>query len=407
MRIGIFTETYTPYISGLVTSEIMLKKGLEKLGHEVYVVTANLESFHYEYDEEEHILRIPGIPTGIYDSRLTAVYPLKAVNIIKNWNLDIIHSQTEFAMGTFARLMAYQLDIPLVHTYHTMYEDYVHYVTKGYFDRSSKKLVEYLTKFYCDKTAQELIVPSKKTYDLFKEKYKVDKPIHIVPTGIDVERFYKEKLDNKILKELKTELGIKTNEKVILFVGRLAKEKNIEFLIENHISICKKNKCKLMIVGDGPDYDHYIDLIKKNHLESSVIVTGSVPWTEIPYYYGIADIFVTASTTETQGLTIIEAMAASLPVVCIDDESFNTVIINGLNGNLFTDKKSYQKSITTLLNNSSKLDIMSKQARITADSHSLKYYAEKILDVYRFALKEEKTNNIWDKIKNVIKKGKI
>ena len=407
MRIGIFTDTYPPYINGVSTSILMLEQALKKKGHQVFIVTVNPENMAYKYENEDHIIRIPGIPIGIYDYRLTGIYPIRAINKIKKWNLDIIHSHTEFGVGTFARIVSKQFDIPLVHTYHTMYEDYVHYVTKGYFDRSSKKLVEYLTKFYCDKTAQELIVPSKKTYDLFKEKYKVNKPIHIVPTGIDVERFYKEKLDPKVLKELKTELGIKVNEKVILFVGRLAKEKNIEFLIENHIAICKKNKCKLMIVGDGPDYNHYIDLIKKNHMESSVIVTGSVPWTDIPYYYGIADIFVTASTTETQGLTIIEAMAASLPVVCIDDESFNTVIINGLNGNLFTDKKSYQKYITTLLNNSSKLDIMSKQARITADSHSLKYYAEKILDVYRFALKEEKNDNIWDKIKNVIKKGKI
>ena len=83
MRIGIFTETYSPYISGLVTSEVMLKKALEKLGHEVYVVTANLESFRYKYDEKERVLKIPGIPTGIYDSRLTSIYPLRAVNKIK------------------------------------------------------------------------------------------------------------------------------------------------------------------------------------------------------------------------------------------------------------------------------------------------------------------------------------
>ena len=133
MRIGIFTETYAPYISGLVTSEIMLKKSLERLGHEVYVVTANLESFRYEYDEKERILKIPGVPTGIYDSRLTSVYPVRAVNKIKSWNLDVIHSQTEFAIGTFARLFAKQYNIPLVHTYHTLYEDYIHYITKGYF----------------------------------------------------------------------------------------------------------------------------------------------------------------------------------------------------------------------------------------------------------------------------------
>ena len=102
MRIGIFTETWAPYISGLVTSEVMLKNALEKQGHEVYVVTANLDSFKYEYDEKERVLKVPGIPTGIYDSRLTSIYPIRAINKIKSWKLDVIYSQTEFAIGTFA-----------------------------------------------------------------------------------------------------------------------------------------------------------------------------------------------------------------------------------------------------------------------------------------------------------------
>lgn len=404
MRVGIFTDTYPPFINGVSTSILMLEKALKEKGHQVFIVTVNPENMSYKYENEDHVIRIPGIPIGIYDYRLTGIYPLRAINKIKKWNLDIIHSHTEFGIGTFARIIAKQFNIPLVHTYHTMYEDYVHYVTKGYFDKSSKKLVEYLTKFYCDKTAKELIVPSKKTYDLFKEKYKVDKSIHIVPTGIDVARFYRENLDLKIIKNLKNELKIKPNDKIVLFVGRLAKEKNIEFLIKNHSEIIKKNKCKLMIVGDGPDYEHYIDLIKKYRITQSVIITGSIPWSEIPYYYGMADIFVTASTTETQGLTLIEAMAASLPVVCTDDLSFNGVVVDGLNGNLFHNEREYQKNIENLLNNKSKLDIMSKQARITADTHSLKYYAEKIIDVYNCALNNNSTS-IIDKIKNVIKKG--
>ena len=232
MRIGIFSETYTPYISGLVTSEVMLKKALEKKGHEVYVVTANLDSFKYNYDEKEKVLRIPGIPTGIYDSRLTSIYPIQAVNKIKSWKLDVIHSQTEFAIGTFARLLAKQFNIPLVHTYHTMYEDYIHYITKGYFNRSSKKIVEYFTKFYCDTTATELIVPTTKTYKLFKEKYQFKKNIHIIPTGIEVERFYQENIDQKEVASLKKTLGLTKKDFIIIFIGRLAEEKNVEFLLE-------------------------------------------------------------------------------------------------------------------------------------------------------------------------------
>ena len=146
MRIGIFTDSYPPYINGVSTSIVMLQNALEKKGHEVFIVTVNAEKLSYKYENENKIIRIPGIPTGIYDYRLTGIYPLRAIDKIKKWNLDIIHSQTEFGVGTFARIIAKQFDIPLVHTYHTMYEDYVHYITKGYFNGTSKKIVEYLTK---------------------------------------------------------------------------------------------------------------------------------------------------------------------------------------------------------------------------------------------------------------------
>ncbi len=405
MRIGIFTETYTPYISGLVTSEIMLKKGLEKLGHEVYVVTANLESFHYEYDEEERVLKVPGIPTGIYDSRLTAVYPLKAVNKIKSWNLDIIHSQTEFAIGTFARILAYQLDIPLVHTYHTMYEDYIHYITKGYFDKSSKKIVEYLTLFYCDKTATELIVPTKKTYDLFKEKYQVDRNIHIIPTGIELERFYTENIDKKKLASIKRKEKITKDDFIAIFIGRLAQEKNVVFLLDVMKDLVPSlPKLKLLIVGDGPGYDLYKEIIEKDHLENNVIMTGKVAWEEVPYYYHLSDIFLTASHTETQGLTVIEAMASSVVPICIDDESFKNTVIDGLNGRIFNNEKECKEIITELYNDNELTKKLSKQARINSDRFSAKYFAESVLDVYKYAIEHKKNrhsliNKFVDKVK--------
>ncbi len=391
MRIGIFTETYTPYISGLVTSEVMLKKGLEKLGHEVYVVTANLESFHYEYDEEEKVLKVPGIPTGIYDSRLTAVYPLKAVNKIKSWNLDIIHSQTEFAIGTFARLMAYQLDIPLVHTYHTMYEDYIHYITKGYFNKSSKKIVEYLTLFYCDKTASELIVPTKKTYDLFKEKYQVDRNIHIIPTGIELERFYIEQIDKKELDLLRKKEKIKKDDFVLLFIGRLAQEKNVVYLLDVVRDIIPKcPKLKLMIVGDGPDFEEYKQIVKKYNIQDNVIMTGKVDWEKVPYYYHLSSAFITASKTETQGLTVIEAMASSVPPICIDDESFINTVVDGLNGRIFNTEDECKNIIIELYNDHKELERLSKQARINSDRFSSKYFAESVLDVYKYAIANKK-----------------
>ena len=409
MRIGIFSEAWEPYISGLVTSEVMLKNALEKLGHEVYVVTANLESFTYEYDEKKRVYKIPGIPTGIYDSRLTGIYPIKAIQKIKSWDLDVIHSQSEFAIGTFARIFAKQYDIPIVHTYHTMYEDYIHYITKGYFDGPSKKIVEYLTKFYCDTTIDELIVPTRKTYDLFKEKYKYERNVHIIPTGIEIDRFYKEKIVLNKINNKKTELGITSDDLVILFVGRVASEKSIDFLINNHSDLLKKNKnAKLLIVGDGPDLEEYKKLAKKQKIENRVIFTGKVPWEDIPIYYALSDIFVTASHTETQGLTVVEAMAASIPVVALDDESFRNTVVDGLTGYLFKNKKEYVNKMVELINDQQKRINMGKQGRINSEAYSSKYFAERVLHVYKTALKgkpPKKDRTFFNRLKNTIKRG--
>ena len=403
MRIGIFTDTYPPYINGVSTSIQMLERALRKKGHQVFIVTVNPENMTYKY--EKNIIRIPGIPTGIYDYRLTGIYPVRAIKTIKKWNLDVIHSHTEFGIGTFARIIAKQLNIPLVHTYHTMYEDYVHYITKGYFNDTSKKIVEYLTKFYCDKTAKELIVPTKKAYDLFKEKYKVDKNVHIIPTGIEIDRFYKENLDKKRLEQLKKDLNIKKEDFVILYVGRLAEEKNVEFLIENQEYFVKKNKnAKLLIVGSGPDYDKYVK--KGEKLKENIIFTGKVPYENIPYYYNIGTMFVTASTTETQGLTLIEAMSTSMPVVCIDDESFKNTVIDGLNGFIFKNKKEYRKAIDDLMNDNKLLKKLGEQAKISTAEYSSKYYAERVLDVYKKTINENQSKKTFlGRTKDVIKNG--
>lgn len=409
MRIGIFTDTYPPYINGVSTSIEMLRTALEKKGHEVFIVTVNADNMSYKYENENKIIRIPGIPIGIFDYRLTGIYPLRAIEKIRKWNLDIIHSHTEFGVGTFARIIAKQFNIPLIHTYHTMYEDYVHYITKGYFNKSSKKIVEYLTKFYCDKTVTELIVPTKKAYDLFKQKYQVERNVHIIPTGIEVERFYKEKFSKEKVEALKKKLQIEPTDFVILFVGRMGKEKSVDFLIDAQKDIVKKYKnAKFILIGDGP----YLETFQKQaqKIKQNVLFLGKIPWEEIAIYYQIASVFVTASKTETQGLTIIEAMAASVPVVAVEDESFSNIIIQELNGFVFKGKKQYKKYIETLMTDQDRLLKMGKQARISAEGHSSKYFAEKVLDVYKKAVGEEKSikkKNSWAKrIKEKIGRGK-
>ena len=407
VRIGIFTDTYPPYINGVSTSVYMLKKALEKKGHQVFVVTINNENLHYKFDEDGTVIRIPGLPIGIYDYRVSNIYPIKAMNIIRKWKLDVIHSHTEFSVGTFARIISRQFNIPLVHTYHTMYEDYTHYITKGYFDKSSKKIVEYLTLFYCDKTANELIVPTKKTYDLFKQKYEVDRNIYIIPTGIEIERFYVENVSQSGVEELKKRISLQDDSFNILFVGRIAKEKNIEFLIHAQKNIVSLSKdINLIIIGDGPDLDEYKRLVNKMKIDDNVFFVGKVPWEEIPLYYRLADVFATASKTETQGLTVIEAMAASVAPICIDDESFKNTVIDGLNGRIFNTQEEYENIIEELYHDREKLRQLQHQARNNAEVHSSKYYAESVLDVYKHAIANKENDNygvfgkLVDKFKN-------
>lgn len=391
MNIGIFTDTYVPYINGVTTSVLMLKNALEKLGYNVYVVTVNNENLHYKYEEDEKVLRLPGIPIGIYDYRLTSIYPIEVIRLIKNWNLDVIHCQTEFGVGTFARIFAKQFNIPLVHTYHTMYEDYVHYITKGYFKNSSKKIVEYLTKFYCDKTCTELVVPTRKTYELFKDKYKYDREVYIVPTGIEIDRFYIENHKGFNKDKMRKELGFNKDDFIILFVGRIAQEKNIDLLLDAMKDLQKESKkIKLLIVGDGPDLPGFKAYAKKNKIDDSVVFAGKIPWVNVPEYYLLSDVFATASTSETQGLTVIEGIAASLPVVCINDESFNTTIMNDYNGYIFNDKKEYIKSVIKIFKDKKLQKKLSEQARRSSEQYSSKYFAERIVDVYKKAIEHKK-----------------
>lgn len=408
MRIGIFTDTYPPFINGVSTSIVMLKKALEKQGHTVYIVTVNNENMKYKYEEDEKVIRIPGIPVGIYDYRLTGIYPVKIVNKIRKWHLDVIHSQTEFGVGTFARIIAKQFHIPLVHTYHTMYEDYVHYITKGYFVGTSKKIVEYLTLFYCDKTISELIVPTEKTKELFKEKYKVNRNVYVIPTGIEIEKFYLENNKNLNILEKRNSLGIAKDDFVILFVGRIGTEKNIDLLLNGMEKLIKlRKKIKLLIIGDGPDMGYYKEYVYKRKLGKNVIFTGKVPWDSISEYYLIADIFATASVTETQGLTVIEAMAAGLPVVCINDESFTGTIMNNVDGIIFNNLEEYIEAITKLYQDRELLKNLGKKARIDAEKYSSEKFATSVLEVYRTAIKKNRKIVIplVDTIKEVFKEN--
>lgn len=408
MRVGIFTESYPPLVNGVSTSILMLEHALTKLGHEVFIITVSDNKKDYVLENNGHILRLPSVNlANCYDYKMTSVYPIKAVNMIKKMNLDVIHSNVEFTVGIFARVVSEQLSIPLVHTYHTNWEDYTHYITKNkkILDDICKKLLKYLVVFFEDKTVTELIVPSNKIYNLFKDKYKFTKNIHIIQTGIETSKFYKENFNQKDINSLKKKLGIKKKDFVVMTVSRLAKEKSVDRIINNHKELVKKySNMNLLIVGDGPDIDKLKDEAKSLGVSDSVIFTGKVPLSDIPIYYQLGNVFVTASKSETQGLTVVEAISSSLPVVAVKDDSFVNSVIEDFNGFVFTDDEKYINSISKLYEDKDLYNRLSNQSRLLSEDFSSEYFALKVLKVYETAIENYKKDNkkIINKIKNNI-----
>lgn len=387
MRIGLFTDTYEPYVSGVTTSIKMLKNTLEDMHHEVYIVTANLKKFKFEYDTKNRIIYIPGIKTGIYDSRLTNVYSRKAMKIIKEWNLDIIHSQTEFGIGAFSRIISKKLKIPVVHTYHTLYEDYLYYITHGHFENLGQKIALKITKYYTEKRCDALIVPTAKIKDLFVNKYNITKNINVIPTGIDTKKFELNSNMEKEINKLKKKYKIKPNDFIIGAVGRVAKEKSFDKLIITMKDLIAKDpNIKLLIIGDGPQKEELINLTKKLNLHNNIIFTGKVAYDSIPTYYNLFDIITTFSKTETQGLTIIEALAASTPVVCINDKSFKEMVQDKYNGYIFDKESEFIDIILNLKNNTTLYKNMKLNAKNSIYKYSREVFASDVLKVYSKAI---------------------
>lgn len=390
MRIAIFSDTYTPDINGVATSTKILKDELIKHGHEVLVVTSELPSeSNYEDDLNDNILRVPGLEIqALYGYRACNIYSFKGMKEIKSMNIEVIHVQTEFGIGIFGRIVGEALNIPVVYTYHTMWADYSHYVNpinSTAIDGLIKKAITRISKFYGDKSA-ELIVPSIKTKEALK-KYGINKNMHIIPTGLELEKFDPKNKNEKLIKQIKEKYGI-TNQFVITFLGRIAKEKSIDVIIEAMKEIVKENTNVLfLVVGGGPYLDELKELVKDDHIEKYIVFTGPKSSQEVPSYYHLSNVFVSASITETQGLTYIEAMASGIPAVARYDQNLEDVIINGVNGFFFKETDELVSILLKMINND--CSNMAKEAYLHAMKFSSEVFYEKVIDVYKLAIKQK------------------
>lgn len=389
MRIAIFTDAYPPFINGVSTSCFNLANSLMAKGHDVLVIAPR--STDGKLEQIGNVLYVPGLNLKkFYGYRLTNLFANKPISIVKKFKPDVIHNQTDFTIGVLARRCAKRLKVPIVYTYHTSYEDYTYYVTHGVFDRFAKRFVRDYSKDLANRMT-EFITPSDKTKE-YMRLVGSDTYINVIPTGIDFSIFKPEQIDQEKTAQFKAEHHIKPNTKVFLILGRIAKEKSMDVSLRGIAAYHSKHPeidIKVLVVGGGP-YREDLELLSESlGISHFVDFIGPVPSTEVPFYYNLCDIYTSASITETQGLTFMEAMAAEKIVLARFDSNLTGTIINGKTGFFFTDDASFVSQVEKIFTlTSEQKDAIIKDANAVLDTYSIEKFYDNIVRVYQRAIRK-------------------
>ena len=378
MKIGLFADTYDPQINGVASSVKILKNNLELLGDEVYVFTTTDPKAH---SDEKNVYRMPSVKVTV-DNRLSLYFPPEIIGKIWDLDLDVVHTHTEFSLGSLGWGVAKMYGLPHVHTMHTIYEDYTHFIVKGEtLNYIAKPAARLITRSFCN-SADRVIVPTSKIEDLLKS-YGSTKPMSIIPTGIELDMFSSKNDGVDSRSSLREQYGIAPTDKVLLFIGRISKEKNIDELFNILADyLPQKSNVKFLLVGGGSEMDELKQLSNELGISEQVIFAGKKPWDEIGRYYHLGDIFINASQSETQGLTYIEALASGMPIVAKADRVLDDVLIEGENGFSFTDETSLLNALDKLLNDDSLRHDMGSKAVKSVEKFTGAQYARAVSDLY-------------------------
>ena len=377
MKVLITTDAFSPTINGVVTSVINLNRELESLGHDVRILTLSQTNYSSKVN---NIYYIKSFGVNVYPNlRATVSFNDKYLKEILEWSPDIIHSQCEFFTFVFAKRISKKLNIPIVHTYHTMYEHYTEYLIKN--QAIGNKLVSIFSKGVI-KNVETVIAPTEKVRESLMS-YGIQKNIEVIPTGINLDKF-RIKMTTEEKSRLKQDLGIGEDDRIILSVGRLGVEKNIDEILQNlPMLIEKNNKLTMLIVGDGPHRSHLEQKAKELQLEDHIVFVGMVSPDIISRYYQIADIFVSASESETQGLTYIEALANGIPEVCKYDKCLEGVLISGYNGFAYDKSQDFIEDMNNLLENYALRRKMAENAESSVERFGSQTFVRSVESLYQ------------------------
>lgn len=391
MKVLITTDLYVTETNGVVTSVRNLRDELVKLGHDVRILTlsGNLKSH-----KDGHVYYIKSIPFGMVypDVRMPISYRNDLIQELIDWKPDVIHSQCEFFSFQFARRISRKTGAPLVHTYHTLYEQYVPYLIptktlrKYLGKRISKKVVAVVSRRRL-KHVDTVIAPTHKV-ERFLRQYGLPNPIRVIPSGISIDK-YQYRMPAEERAERRRALGIPEDHQVLLNLGRLGTEKNLSELMRLFADLLQIHRnLTFLIVGDGPAKADLEQQTRDLGIADHVVFTGMVPPSEVQNYYQLGDVFVSASTSETQGLTYIEAAANGLPLVCREDPCLDDVIEEGVNGYEYTAAEEFLREISSVLQDPHWRHTAARSSEEIAATFDKSCFAEKVEGLYEQALDE-------------------
>jgi 1,2-diacylglycerol 3-alpha-glucosyltransferase len=379
MRIGMMVDTYKPHISGITNYISLNKRYLEQAGHEVFVFTFGDEDYP---DDELNVIRSPGLhlfDTGMY---FNVRHSRKAYNLMRT--MDLIHVHHPFTSGALSISFCRPRGIPVIFTNHTRYDLYVQAYLPGVADLVSGTFVQTYLPIFC--RSCDLVISPSEGMRRVLARMGVEGPVDVIPNGVDLNPFRQPSAAQD-----RARFGFKPNDVILIYSGRLGPEKNLQFLLRSFAGTAQAyDHVGLVLVGEGPERENLQDQVLQRGLKDRVHFTGMVPYSEMPCYLAMADAFVTASVTEVHPLSVIEAMAAGLPVLGIQSPGVGDTVEDGKTGFISPeeDLAAFTARMVRLVIDHENRKTMAAHARQAAENYAIEKTVQLILQRYQKVIEQ-------------------
>ncbi len=391
MKVAFFNDTYRPYMSGVITSMDRFAAALEGKGHEVVLVVPGQWAPPWRKEQDETVHELPSIPVPGFDGlRIgTPILGDSHLSIAENIdaNVDLVHAHSPFILGRMGARLAEKRDLPLVFTCHSIYPQYSDYLPLMS-ELAADVLRDYVADF-CTR-CNLVLAPSRHARDKLLQ-WGVTTPIEVLPSGVEVDVLRKTKEQfaehpSEVRASLCSPLGIDEGSTLLLYVGRLDRQKNITFLFEV-VKGLDDLQAELIVVGNGPAYSNIKEAAEESGAGERVHFVGKLPFDEVIMWYCAADVFCFPSVAETQGLVLVEAMAVGLPTVALDSPTSQEILSDGDSGLLSRNSVSeFSECIARLLEDEQLYTRISHSSQQKAREFSIDSLTCRLIEFYRRAV---------------------